>query len=340
MEVPVFNKAVLLVSFRRADLTARVLEVLRRIRPARLYLATDTARADRDTDLAGCREVQRTLGDFVRNIDWPCEVRRDDATVNLGARRRMISAISWMLEHEPEGIILEDDCLPLETFFPYCSDLLDRYRDEPRVMGISGGRGGEAGEPAAVESFYFSKYPRIWGWATWRRAWALYDEHLAGWEEFQRSGELDAWCFGTQEKAHHLHLVNLTLHGGLDAWDYQWLISCWEHQGMSIVPKVDQIVNIGFRDDATHTTEDTHGWIVQHADPLKFPLRVPAEIKQDRTRDLSYWKSSLKGPAFFWRVSRKLRGIGRGVLNRMGRAWERRFGLRRSWPVDTAPHSL
>ncbi len=341
MQAPVFNKAVLLVSFRRADLTARVLEVLRRVRPVRLYLATDAARSDRDTDVAGCLEVRRVLDTFVQSIDWPCEtVRRADASANLGARRRMISAISWMLEHEPEGIILEDDCLPLESFFPYCADLLERYRDEPRVMSIGGGRGGEAGEPEAVESFYFSKYPRIWGWATWRRAWALYDEHLAGWEDFQRTGELDKWCFHPQEKAHHVHLVNLTLHGGLDAWDYQWLISCWMHRGLSIVPKMDQIVNIGFRDDATHTTLDSHGWIVQDARAMEFPLRVPAEVREDRRRDLGYWKSSLEGPSLPWRVSRRLRAIGRGAAAWLIQTWERRFGSRRPRPADAAPHTL
>ena len=311
MQTSLTTKPVLLVSFRRPDLTRRVLEVLRRVRPARLYLATDAARPDRPAEVAAGAETRAALDQFTATVDWPCEtLRRDDATANLGARRRMVSAISWLFEHEEDGIILEDDCLPLETFFPYCADLLDRYRDDARVMSVSGGRGGEPGEPASAASGYFSKYPRIWGWATWRRAWSLYDEHLAGWGEFKAADDgLRRWCFDAREQAHHVRLVEMTLRGSLDAWDYQWQISCWRHGGLSFVPKVDQITNVGFRADATHTTRETHGWLVQGARPLEFPLRLPTEVRADGERDRHYWRRGLRGPSLPYRVWRKLRAV-------------------------------
>lgn len=298
--------AVLLVSFRRPDLTRRVLDVLRRVRPARLYLATDAARPDRPAEVAANAEVRRALDE---GVDWPCSVFRDDAPANLGARRRMISAIDWLFASEASGIILEDDCLPEETFFPFCQELLARYADEPRVMMISGEHGGQAGDPALAESYFFSRYPRIWGWATWRRAWALYDEHLPGWELFKRNGGLRAACPHPGEAAEVTHLVELTLAGGLDAWDYQWHVACWQHGGLAAVPKWSQVRNLGFRADATHTTAETHGHLVQESRPLAFPLVHPAEVRADAARDRRFWRTVLRPPGLLRRVRRRLRRV-------------------------------
>ena len=103
--------------------------------------------------------------------------------------------------------------------------------------------------------------------------------------------------------------MELTLQGGLDAWDYQWLMSCWMHGGLSVVPKVDQVVNLGFRADATHTTHETHGWLAQGARPLGFPLRLPADVRADGERDQRYWRQTLRGPSLAWRAWRKLRAV-------------------------------
>ncbi len=304
--------AVLLVSFRRPDLTRRVLDVLRRVRPARLYLATDAARPDRPVEAAACAEVRRALDE---GVDWPCAVFRDDAPANLGARRRMVSAINWLFEREEAGVILEDDCLPEATFFPFCRELLARYADEPRVMLVAGEHGGREGDGTLAESYYFSNYPRIWGWATWRRAWARYDEHLPGWETFKRdAGGLRAACPHPGEAAEMTHLVELTLAGGLDAWDYQWHIACWQHGGLTVVPRWGQVRNLGFRADATHTTADTHGHLVQGSRPLAFPLVHPAAIRADAARDRRYWRTVLRPPGLVFRAQRRLRQLWKQLL--------------------------
>ena len=128
---------------------------------------------------AGARAV-------TEEVDWPCEVERDYADANLGCKRRVSTGVSWVFEQAEEAILLEDDCLPHPSFFRYCEELLERYRDDDRVMHISGdnlrfGRRGEA-------SYFFSRYPHVWGWASWRRAWRHYDPDLREWTMAARQG--------------------------------------------------------------------------------------------------------------------------------------------------------
>ena len=154
MENTALTTPVLMVIFRRPDLTGQLIEMLRRVKPPRLYVAADGPRADRPGELAKCALARKTVED---NVDWPCLVFKDYSDKNIGAKRRVSSAVSWMFEHEEAGIILEDDCHPSESFCRYCDELLERYRDDERIMTISADPGvvnmGESGC-----SYRFSKY--------------------------------------------------------------------------------------------------------------------------------------------------------------------------------------
>lgn len=195
------KSAVLIVLFKRPDLTARLMEVLRRVKPPRLYVAADAPRPGRDEeDLCMAARACAT------KVDWPCEIFTDYSPENLGSGRRVSSAITWFFKSEFEGIILEDDCMPDDTFFPYCEELLERYRDDERVMVVSGYHG-----PAKTKtrpdspSYWFSKYTLTWGWATWRRAWRHFDINLASlpaWESFKTSAEFRKYCPNPAEYDH------------------------------------------------------------------------------------------------------------------------------------------
>ena len=294
------RKPVLLVVFRRADLTKTILDTLAKVQPPRLYLAADAARPQKPGEAEKCAAVRALLAD----IPWPCEVFRDYAETNLGAKERVASAITWFFEHETDGIILEDDCHPADSFFPFCEELLDRYRDDPRVMVISGDRGLK--EDAAMEnSYYFSKYMLTWGWATWRRAWQHYDETLPEWPVFQ--GEpLRKKCLNDAEHRYWKTRLERVMNGQLDAWDFRWTICCWMQNGLSIIPARNLIQNVGFGADATHTTDNLLGNFSYEMSALTFPLKHPKTVEADHALEIRLWKDKFKPAGFLKRVRRKL----------------------------------
>ena len=175
---PPADVPVLMIAFNRPEKTRRVFEAVRAAAPRRLYLAADGPRADVPSDADRCERTRRVLDD----ITWPCEVQRLYQPSNLGCKRGVAAAIDWFLTHEDSGIILEDDCVPTADFFPFCAELLERYRDNPEVMMIGGHN--EFGTWDATEASYlFSRTAPIWGWATWRRAWDRYDPAMTSWGE-------------------------------------------------------------------------------------------------------------------------------------------------------------
>jgi hypothetical protein len=184
-------------------------------------------------------------------VDWPCEVLTHYSDVNLGCRDGPASGIDWVFSCVEEAIILEDDCVPHPSFFRFCGEMLARYRDDRRIATIAG-TNVQAGAKRGEASYYFSKYPTIWGWASWRRAWALYDRTASVWPEFFRSGAFEA-VTEPAERVHWQRAFDNVQRRGLDAWDYQLALTCWSQSMLSIVPNQNLISNIGFGPDATHT---------------------------------------------------------------------------------------
>jgi hypothetical protein len=324
MPLPKLTKPVLLVAFRRPDLTRQAFDVLRRVQPPALYIALDAPRPSRLGEAAACAEVKSVL----RNIDWPCTVHRNYAEANLGSGGRVPSAISWVFEQEEECIILEDDILPSESFFYYCQELLDYYRDELRVMTISG----QLGDPRHGEtkySYFFSKYTRTWGWATWRRAWKLYDHQLTKLSAFEASGALRKRCFNRREEAFLRRMLALITTNRLNAWDFRWLIACWIHNGVTATSGVNSVTNVGFRSDATHTFAASHGHLSFRASAVKFPLHHPPAIIEDRKRDYAYWHTVLMSPSSFRiRLRRRWLDLSRRVCGLLASAEKLQSGMR------------
>jgi hypothetical protein len=244
---------VALIIFNRPHLTRRVFEVLRKVKPATLFVIADGPRADKPEDAALC-EATRSI---FEKVDWECRVTRNYAAQNLGCGRRPASGISWVFEQVPEAIILEDDCLPHPDFFRYCSELLAYYREDERIAHI----GGTCFYPemnSTVASYRFSRYPLCWGWASWRRAWRHFDAELQDLPTLAASGELDdilRYCLETESARRfwreRFAAVQVTEKSHV--WDYQWILACWRQRALSIYPNVNLVSNIGFGDDATHT---------------------------------------------------------------------------------------
>jgi hypothetical protein len=239
---------ILLLVFNRPEITRRVFQHIRSQRPTRLYIAADGPRPDRNGEWQLCYETRAV----VETVDWACRVQRLYRDRNLGCGRAVSEAISWFFDQEEEGIVLEDDCLPSNSFFSFCQEMLNRYRDDPQIGTISG----DCFFPTALkhrDPYFFSKYVQIWGWATWRRFWRLY--------EYELSGSVDDWHPIIQQhnpielEARYWTEVLKGLKSGLiDTWDYQMIFVSWRHSLVHVAPTTNLVQNVGYGDDATHTT--------------------------------------------------------------------------------------
>jgi len=267
--------------FNRPDTTARVFEAIRLARPPRLYVAADGPRASRAGERDRCEAVRR----IATAVDWPCELVTLFREQNLGCKRAVSSAISWFFEHEAEGIVLEDDCLPDPTFFGYCDELLERYRDESRVMCISGDNFiSDTWKPQ--ESYYFSKFVHIWGWASWRRAWQLYDVDMQDWQSRDKRAMLEQLMPGQRRaQAHWRACFDGVAGGTIDTWDYQWVYACWQHGGVSAMPAVNLVSNIGFGQDATHTVSPESKLATLPVEALRVPMHHSPRIEPNQWAD-------------------------------------------------------
>jgi hypothetical protein len=260
---------VILIIFNRPDTTERVFEAIRAARPPKLLVVSDGPRASRPGEADRC-EATRAI---VEGVDWDCEVLKDYSAENLGCRRRVSSGLTWAFAQVDRAIVLEDDCEPSPSFFSYCAELLDRYADDERVMMISGDNH-LFGAAFCGESYYFSHYAHIWGWATWSRAWQKYDLEMSGWPEMRRRGLLRQYFPTEAERYYWDSLFQYVYEGNIDTWDYQWVYSILANSGLSIAPRRNLVRNLGFNADATHTKGDSI-YSTLAAQEIELPLDHP-----------------------------------------------------------------
>ena len=255
-----FDIPVLLLTWRRPDTTKQVIEALRAVSPSHLYVASDGPRSQ-----AEARAVEATRDLISALIDWPCELRTRFIDHNQGCQLGVSSAISWFFENEEAGIVLEDDCVPHPDFFTYCRALLMRYCHDTRIWCISGDNF-QDGAWRGEGSYYFSRYNHCWGWATWRRCWMHYANHQQIWDEVNASESLQQSMFEDPlERRYWIQIWNTLFKRGVpDSWAYRWSLVCMANSGLTALPNQNLVTNIGFGDDATHTTGQqtavlTHG---------------------------------------------------------------------------------
>lgn len=242
---------VIFLIFRRPDLTACVFELIRQAKPTKLLVVADGPRNAEEVVL--CQQARAVT----ENIDWDCEVLRNYSEINLGCRERVSSGITWAFERVEEAIILEDDCLPHPSFFHYCETLLKFYRHDERIMVVSGNNF-QDGQQRTSYSYYFSKYNHCWGWATWRRAWKHWEFNPSKWVEFRDEGLMRSVCDDPYEEKYWTNIFsNLFLEGKPDTWDYPWTFACWSQGGLTALPSINLVSNIGFGNRATHTAGES-----------------------------------------------------------------------------------
>lgn len=276
------NTAVLFLVFNRPDVTAQVFEAIRKARPPRLYVAADGPRVGRTGEGERCAEVRG----MATAVDWPCEVRMLFRDQNLGCKRAVSEGINWFFEHEEQGIILEDDCLPSMDFFRFAEDMLVRYALETRISMIAGTNylSGEIGQP-----YFFSEHFSIWGWATWRRSWKLYDVEMKEWNGGRARQELKEKFRNPWVRRHFVNTFDLLRREYVDTWDIQWVFSGIMNRSFCLTPSKNLISNIGV--DGTHGKgiTDSHNMKVESLPSDEYATFWP-DIRQNFEYDLRLHK--------------------------------------------------
>lgn len=267
------TKTVLFLIFNRPKTAQQTFDAIRQAKPPRLYLASDGPRPGEPHDPALIRETQQQV---LNMIDWDCRVETLFRHENLGCQKAVSSAISWFFENEEDGIILEDDCLPDQSFFPFCETLLNRYKDHDRVKHISGNNF-QGGRWYGEGDYYFSIYNHIWGWATWRKAWDQFSLTIQDPARIEQFMDTHIPCANAHAYWRSL-LQKAVQHKITTSWAYFWTLSLWQHDGWSILPNRNLVVNTGFQPNATHTRQSVPG-VPATSEALTVPFRDPLSIE-------------------------------------------------------------
>lgn len=237
-----FDVPILFLIFNRPDNTQQVFNQIRKIKPKKIFIAADGPRKNIFDDIRNCRFSRN----IINQIDWDCEIKVLFRKENLGCGKAVSSAITWFFENVEEGIILEDDCVPDLSFFNYCKLMLNKYRDEQKIMAVCG-TNYFFNEIKIEEDYFYSRYPSVWGWATWKRAWENYDFNMNEWRQsrqnqirklyniFKNSQIIDFW----------VENFDLLVSGKIDTWDFQWCYACLFNNGLAVTSINNLISNIG-----------------------------------------------------------------------------------------------
>lgn len=261
---------VALIIFNRPDLVERQCEVLSALPLEQLFVIADGPREGTD-DHEKCESARA----IIESTKWSCPVETNYADTNIGCAIRIVSGLDWVFSRVDRAIILEDDCLAHHSFFPYCAEMLDRYRHDENIMQVCG-----TNPLLNVDdpySYRFSHHVFCWGWATWARAWSRNDLAISlSKKEINRL--LKKYLQGNRIAIDFWRtVIEKTRRGKLDAWDYPWQLSVWRHGGSSILPNRNLVMNAGFRDDATHTKNTDAPLANLPLQEIVFPLRHPPD---------------------------------------------------------------
>ena len=272
--------AIAMLIFNRPENTRKVFEQVRKVKPSKLFIIADGPRENKEDDKLKCKQTR----EIFNTIDWNCEVYKNFSEVNLGCAKRGATGFSWVFDNVEECIFLEDDCLPNITFFRFCDELLEKYRNDTRIMLISGTNQLGKWEKSKY-SYHFSKFGGIWGWASWKRAWKYYDFDIKLWNDKNIKNILRQRLNFFQyisRKSIYDDIYNKD--ATFSSWAYQWGFSRIVQSGLAISPKVNLITNIGAGKDATNTKKASAVSNLKSYE-IEFPLRHPPYIIVDDEYD-------------------------------------------------------
>lgn len=270
------NSPILFLVFNRPEKTKRVFDAIKKAKPPKLYIAADGARDYKKEDDEKCQQVRL----IVKNIDWECEVKTLFRNKNLGCKMAISSAITWFFESEEEGVILEDDCVPGESFFLFMDEMLKRYRHEDRVACINGSNI-MGSIKSKANSYYFTVNPFIWGWGTWRRVWQQYDVDMKDWPNFLNENKIANIFNEKKQQKKWIYYFQQTYDEIIPTWDFQFVFTVFKNKLLCVQPYNNLISNIGFDEEATLTKDKGSERSNQQIVEMEFPLKHPQIIERE-----------------------------------------------------------
>lgn len=276
-----FSTPILFLIFNRKEVTQQVFDQIRKIKPKHLYVAADGPRSNKPDDDLKCKETR----EIISQVDWDCDLKTLFRDENLGCGPGVASGIDWFFSNVEAGIVLEDDCYPNLTFFPFCEELLEKYKDEDKIKVI-GGSNFQNNIQRGDASYYFSKYPTSWGWAAWRRSWNLFNADISEAEQYIKDGKLNAVFNSKMEKKHWTKSFIMAHNEIKDVWDFQFYYAIWKNNGTCIIPNKNLIINLGLVNDGTHFFLKDSTRTNEKAEDMVFPLTSPPSLAIDKTADI------------------------------------------------------
>jgi hypothetical protein len=286
MKPQLFSTPILFLIFNRPDTTEKVFQQISRIKPHHFFISADGPRKNNKDDEQNCAEARR----ITEKVNWDCELKTNFSDNNKGCRVGVSSGIDWFFNHVSEGIILEDDCFPDISFFHFCETLLEHYRNDERIMHI-GGVNFQDGRIRGTGSYYFSEISHVWGWATWKRAWKLYDVNIS---ELRAEEHRFHEIYPNRAMMQYwLKNFELVYRKEKDTWDFQWQYAMSVHNGLAIIPNVNLVSNIGFHGNATHT-KDSINILANRPTESVANVRHPAFVAPDLRADRYTFRQYLR----------------------------------------------
>lgn len=277
---------VVLFIFNRPEETRRILTRIAKVKPNQLYVVADGPRQKNPEDRKKCDRTRNIVEELV---DWDCEIRKNFTETNLGLRKRFTTGLEWVFSHCNEAIILEDDCIPSESFFYFCQELLERYRNDERIMDISGTNYLEEWK-SDRQDYHFSLYGGIWGWATWRDSWEWYDPSMELWSDPEIRARVMDLIADSNQSGYLKYIYQKVYDNEIETWDYQWGFAKHRNSALSIVPAKNLVSNVGFGDNATNTSTRSSNWENISRYEMEFPIRENRFVAVDREYDQKFHK--------------------------------------------------
>ena len=328
---------ILFLIFNRPAITEIVFEEIRKAKPSQLFIAADGPRQDKPDDYERCEAAR----DVISKVDWDCDVKTLLRDENLGCGRAISGGITWFFEHVEEGIILEDDTKPSPDFFEFCANMLEHYRDDTRVMQVAGTSFSNRYTKASPYSYFFSDWGEyMWGWATWKRAWQHYDYSMRYFPEVTEKKLLVSNYTSIYERFYMDHMLNRSYYesDSVTWWDVQWGFARRINSGLVVVPTRNMVLNLGFDEDATNTTDGTQ-WESMELEKMEFPIKHPEFVMRDRTTDEEVFLKYSTTP--FTRLKGKIKYITPIWFYDLFKNIARRhFTLTRTPPIQRTQHSV
>lgn len=284
MENKGYPVPVLIIGFNRSDTFQKVFDQVKKVKPQKLYLAVDGPRNDVPTDKENCMKVC----DIAKQVDWECDIHTLFRKKNVGCGRGPSEAITWAFETCGDRlIILEDDCVPVDSFFPFCEELLERYRDDERVWLISANCYYKVENGFKDSDYMFSNFAHTHGWATWKRCWNHFDIEMSDFPAFiAKGGAYNAMPF--EEAAELWNWKYQKVYDNIEierthSWDSQWGYARLKNRGLGIVPSVHLIQYVG--EYGTHFHGDAKLNIINSGEmpqKIRHPQFILPEIEYER----------------------------------------------------------